>query len=433
VGGVPILAWEPMTPQIEHLPLATLKAYGRNSRTHSETQVAQLAASIREFGFNNPVLVRGDGTIVAGHGRVAAARQLGLAEVPCMRLDHLTEEQARAYVIADNQLATNAGWDADLLRLELEDLQGAGFDLSVLGFSGDELAVHMAAFTEGKTDPDAAPPVPETPLSVLGDVWLLGRHRLVCGDCTQQAAVAAALGEHRPHLMVTDPPYGVNYDPEWRGVAGVSSAGSARGKVLNDDRADWREAWALFPGDVVYVWHSGLFSSVVSESLRACKFGMRAHIVWVKQRHVLSRGHYHHQHEPAYYGVRDGAEEHWSFVPEHEIASYAVKKGEAASWRGGRKQSTVWFIEHLKSDTGHGTQKPIDCMKRPIENNSLPGDAVYEPFSGSGTTLIAAEMTGRRCLALELSPAYVDVAVRRWQNFTGQSATRERDGLPFGE
>jgi len=179
------------------------------------------------------------------------------------------------------------------------------------------------------------------------------------------------------------------------------------------------------------VWHAGLFADVVADSLRSCKFDIRAQIVWVKTRHVLSRGHYHPQHEPALYGVKDGAEDSWRFVPEHEVSAYAVKKGATAQWVGGRKQSTVWFIEHLKSDTGHGTQKPVECMKRPIENNSSPGQAIYEPFSGSGTTIIAAEMTGRSCHAIELNPAYVDVAVKRWQAFTGKRAVRESDGVAF--
>jgi site-specific DNA-methyltransferase (adenine-specific) len=234
-----------------------------------------------------------------------------------------------------------------------------------------------------------------------------------------------------PQLMVTDPPYGVEYNPGWRQKAGVGSR--ATGKVLNDDRADWREAWALFPGAVAYVWHGGLHSGIVAASLQACKFDIRAQIVWVKTRPALSRGHYHWQHEPALYGVRDDADDGWRFVPEHEVSAYAVKKGATGSWSGGRKQSTVWFIEHLKSDTGHGTQKPVECMKRPIENNSSPGHAVYEPFSGSGTTIIACEMTGRSCHAIELNPAYVDVAVKRWQDFTGKTATLESDGRTFDE
>jgi DNA modification methylase len=247
----------------------------------------------------------------------------------------------------------------------------------------------------------------------------------------------------KPNLMVTDPPYGVKYEPNWRNETerkdGSKIGGRATGVVLNDHKADWREAWDLFPGAIAYIWHAGTFAGAVAASLDAVKFSIRAQIIWVKTRHVLSRGHYHHQHEPAFYAVREGAEEVWpepatqSFTPDHEVAVYAVKDGKTGDWHGGRKQSTTWFIEHLKSDTGHGTQKPIACMQRPIENNSSPGQAIYEPFSGSGTTIMAGQITGRSVHACELNPAYVDVAVRRWQNFTGQVATLEGDGRTFDE
>lgn len=400
---------------IEHLPLDALEPYARNSRTHSDAQVAQIAASILEFGFTNPVLIDGEGGIIAGHGRVMAARKVGIPEVPCIRLGHLTEAQRRAYVIADNKLALNAGWDFDLLTEELQALQAEDYDLSLLGFGDDELAALLEEKTEGLTDPDEIPEPPADPVSALGDVWVLGRHRIVCGDCTDALVVEKVLGTVRPHLMVTDPPYGVDYDPSWRAEVNHDGPESKRatGKVLNDNRADWREAWALFPGDVAYVWHADVFSPVVAESLEFCQFEMRALIVWAKQRHTFGRGHYHHQHEPCWYAVRKLGTGHWS---------------------GDRKQSTLWKIDNNRhNDTGHGTQKPVECMKRPIENNSSPGQAVYEPFSGSGTTIIACEMTGRHCYAIELNPAYVDVAITRWQDFTGQQATLEGDGRTFAD
>jgi DNA modification methylase len=386
-----------------------LVPYARNARTHSDDQVAQIAASIREFGFTNPVLTDGDNGIIAGHGRVLAARKLGLAEVPVIELAHLTPAQRKAYILADNKLALNAGWDADLLRLELAELQDMGFDLGLTGFDADEIAGFLADPTTGLTDPDDIPALPETPVTRVGDVWILGRHRLACGDCTDAAVVAAVLAGVRPHLMVTDPPYGVQYDPDWRNRAGLGST-RRTGKVENDDRADWREAWALFPGDVAYVWHGALHATTVAESLTACGFDIRAQIIWAKDRLVLGRGHYHWQHEPAWYAVR--GQGHWS---------------------GDRKQTTLWQIAGRSEDaeTVHGTQKPVECMRRPIENNSSPGQAVYEPFSGSGTTIIAAEMTGRACHAIELSPAYVDVAISRWEAFTGQDAVREGDGALF--
>lgn len=426
---------------VEYLPVAGLVPYERNSRTHTDAQIQAVAASIREFSFTNPVLIDADNGIIAGHCRAAAARLVGLERVPCIRLAHLTEAQRRALVIADNQLAihSGAGWNAETLALELGTLNDSGFDLGLLGFSGDELADLLADRTSGLTDPDDAPPCPVRPVSVPGDVWLLGKHRLVCGSSTDADTVALALAGNKPHLMVTDPPYGVDYDPDWRNKAVMvkgERAGQhgsrAIGTVLNDDRADWREAWALFPGSVAYVWHGGLHTQTVAQSLMACRFKVRAQIVWVKTRFVIGRGNYHWQHEPCLYAVADGADDGWQrFDEEHEVAAYAVRDGATAKWRGGRKQSTVWFIEHIRSETGHGTQKPVEAMRRPIENNSVPGQHVYEPFSGSGTTIIAGEMTGRPVLAIELDPAYVDVAVKRWQNFVGADAVLEGDGRTF--
>jgi DNA modification methylase len=316
-------------------------------------------------------------------------------------------------------LALNAGWDDNLLASEIMGLQEDEFDLSLVGFSDEEikrlLALHDAA--QGLTDPDAIPEVPAEPVSILGDLWALGRHRLVCGDSTDADTVAKCLGGVEPHLMVTDPPYGVEYDANWRNEAdranGKAYGARAIGKVLNDSRADWSETWALFPGDVAYVWHAGNMAHVVAESLLKTGWGIRSQIIWAKSQFVIGRGHYHPHHEPCWYAVRD-------------------KSGATGHWQGDRKQSTLWQIDKpQKSETGHSTQKPVECMKRPIENNSSPGQAVYEPFSGSGTTIIAAEMTGRVCHAIELSPAYVDVAIQRWQQFTGKAATM--DGVSFDD
>lgn len=385
----------------------------RNSRTHSEAQVAQIAASIKEFGFTNPILTDGKNGVIAGHGRLLAAQKLGMLQVPVVELSSLTPSQIKAYMIADNKLALNAGWDFDMLALEFEELKALDFDLGLTGFSDVEIGSVLAKFTAGNTDPDDTPAVQEKVVSDLGDVWLLGKHRLVCGDCTQADTVAKALNGVTPHLMVTDPPYGVEYDASWRTEAGLQKTG-AYGKVKNDDRADWREAWALFPGDVAYVWCApGPLNVTVFESLWASDLEPRMQIIWAKSRLVIGRGHYHMQHECCWYAVRRGGTGHWA---------------------GDRKQTTLWQIDKpVKSETGHSTQKPIECMKRPIENNSSPGQAVYEPFSGSGTTIIAAEMTGRACHAIELNPAYVDVAVRRWQEFTGQQAMLEGSGVLFDD
>jgi len=397
--------------KVERWPVERLIPYARNARTHSEAQVAQLAASIREWGWTVPVLVDEQGSIIAGHGRVMAARQLGITEVPVMIARGWSEAQRRAYVLADNKLAENAGWDKELLRLEVSDLKELGLDLLLTGFSDVELAALSMGVRPGLTDPDDVPVVPANPVSVVGDVWILGQHRLICGDATDAAVVAKALNNVLPHLMVTDPPYGVEYDPAWRARAGINKNKGKLGKVANDDRADWREAWALFPGDVAYVWHGALHAAEVAESLSSAGFDVRAQAIWAKDRLVLGRGHYHWQHEPCWYAVRAGATGHWG---------------------GDRKQTTLWSIPSRDdSGHGHGTQKPVECMKRPIENNSSRGQAVYEPFCGSGTTIIAAEMTGRACHAIELNPAYVDVAVERWEAFTGTTAKLEGSGASF--
>lgn len=405
---------------MERRDVSELIPYARNARIHSEAQVAQIAASIKEWGWTTPVLIDENGGIIAGHGRVLAARKLKLDQVPVMTAAGWSEAQKRAYVLADNQLALNAGWDVDLLKVEIGELKGEGFDLGLMGFDAGFLDTLLAdPGTDGLTDPDETPEAPVNPVTVLGDVWVLGKHRLLCGDSTVATDVDKVLMGVRPLLMVTDPPYGVEYDANWRNEAkradGTRIGASAVGKVSNDDKADWREAWALFPGDVCYVWHAGNMAHTVADSLLASGFGIRAQIIWAKSQFVIGRGHYHPHHEPCWYAVRE-------------------RQGATGHWAGDRKQSTLWQIDKpRKSETGHSTQKPVECMKRPIENNSTPGQAVYEPFSGSGTTIIAAEMTGRQCLAIELAPEYVDVAVKRWQAFTGKEATLDGTDRTFNE
>lgn len=397
--------------KVERWPIERLVPYARNARTHSDAQVAQIAASIHEWGWTVPVLIDEQGGIIAGHGRVLAAHRLGLSEIPVMVARGWSEAQKRAYVIADNKLALNAGWDVELLKVELADLLAMGADLQLVGFDDAELADILTNWAAGLTDPDEVPALLPEVVTAPGDVWLLGRHRLACGDCTDAVVVRAALADVQPPLMVTDPPYGVGYDPKWRARAGVNRNRGKLGTVANDDRADWREAWALFPGNAGYVWHGALHASTVADSLTACEFEIRAQIIWSKDRFALGRGHYHWQHEPCWYAVRG-----------------------SAHWRGDRSQTTVWNIPAREdAGHGHGTQKPVECMRRPIENNSSPGQAVYDPFCGSGTTIIAAEMTGRVGHAVEIDPAYVDVAIRRWQAFTGNVALLEADKRAFAE
>ena len=401
-------------PDYKPAPVANLVPYARNSRTHSAAQVDKIAASIKEFGFLNPVIVDGENGIIAGHGRILAAQKLGLETVPTIEAAHLTDAQRKAYIIADNRLALDAGWDDEMLRVELQDLDAVDFDLTLTGFDLDEIAALTAdEATEGLTDEDAVPEAPEQPVTVEGDVWLLGHHRLMCGDSTSIDAVERLMGGVKPNLMVTDPPYGVNYDPQVGAKrAGIKSG--VTGKVLNDDNADWSDAWALFQGSVAYVWHAGTKSHIVADSLISNGFEIKGQIIWAKTGHILSRTHYHLMHEPCWYAVRGDA-----------------------CWQGARDQDSVWRIGKDRKgedrQTNHGTQKPVEVMLRPILNNSSAGQAVYEPFCGSGTTLIACEKSGRCCLAMELDPKYCDVIIKRWQDFTGQDATHEESGKTYAE
>ena len=415
--------------QIESWPVDRLIPSGTNARTHSAEQVAQIAASIREFGFVNPILVGADARIITGEGRFRAALKLGLREVPVIALGHLSEVQRRALAIADNQLALNAGWDEQMLRDQLAALRDEDFNLDLLGFDDQELAQQLASQdAAGLTDEDQLPAVPISSVTRYGDLWLLGprkgrQHRLLCGDATVSQDTARLLpGQHPPLLMVTDPPYGVGLEPEWREEAGLNPRTRQGGKVANDDRIDWSEAWALFPGDVAFVWHAGIHAAEVALGLQACGFEIRSQIIWVKQHFAISRGAYHWGHEPCW---------------------YAVRKGQTGHWRGDRKQTTVWEVANLNpfggegtaenEATGHGTQKPVEIMRRPILNHTRPGEACYDPFLGSGSTLIAAESTGRICYGMEIDPRYVDVAVLRLQRFTGQKAVLDGERRTFEE
>lgn len=393
-------------------PLAKIKPYAKNARSHPPEQIKKLAADMRRQGVTMPILVDEAGEIIAGHGRLLAAQENGFAEYPVAIARGWSEEEKRAARIADNRRGDESFWNPELLKIELGELKLAGFSLPDLGFDPTFLRGILDS-TTGNGQADApTQPAPEKPVVRIGDLWHLGRHRIICGDSTVPETVKALLEGKRPHLMVTDPPYGVDYDPQWRTHAGVNkwTQNVATGVVSNDDRVDWEAAWRLFPGDVAYVWHGGLHTTEVAKTLLAADFQIRSQIIWAKQSLVIGRGDYHWKHEPCW---------------------YAVRKGKTGHWAGDRKQSTVWEIANTHPGQGdandmrtnHSTQKPIECMKKPIENNSKPGDLIYEPFSGSGTTIIAAEMTGRSCLAIELNPAYVELAIRRWEKFTGEKAT----------
>lgn len=411
------MSW--LADRIEHWPLDKLLPYVRNARLHSDEQVAQIAASIAEFGFVNPCLVGADGVLVAGHGRLAAARKLGLATVPVVVLDHLTPTQRRALVLADNRLAELATWDDALLRVELEALQDEGFDLDLTGFDADALADLLAGEEpehEGQTEDDAVPDVPEEPVSQPGDVWLLGPHRLVCGDATTAEAFALLLPDgERADMVVTDPPYNVNY--------ANSAKDKLRGKhrpILNDALGEGfydflYDALALINAHTrgaIYVAMSSSELDTLQAAFRAVGGHWSTFIIWAKNTFTLGRADYQRQYEPILYGWPEGAERHWC---------------------GDRDQGDVWQIKKPQKNDLHPTMKPVELVERAIRNSSRPGDVVLDPFGGSGTTLIAAEKAGRVARLIELDPKYTDVIVRRWQDWTGKQATREADGLAFDQ
>jgi DNA modification methylase len=399
-------------------PLERIVPYPGNPRQHSPAQVDLIARSMKDDGVTAPILVDEDGTIIYGHGRRLAAEKNAFTKYPVVVARGWTDEQKRAYRIKDNSYALLSTWSEDLLRVELTDLSTSGYEMPLLGFDDVQLVSFLSV--PSGADPERTPEPPAKPITRVGDLWQLGKHhRLLCGDSTTAEDVERLLDGRKPNLMVTDPPYGVEYDPEWRADANkwkgskVKLGAKAIGKVTNDEQADWRKAWENYRGDVAYVWHGGLRSVEQAESLEATGFLIRTQIIWNKGRIVIGRGDYHWQHEACW---------------------YAVRKGRTGHWQGSRTEATVWDIAKPQiSETGHSTQKPIECMRRPIQNNSKPGEFVYEPFAGSGTTIIAAEMMNRYCLAIELAPAYVDVCVERWQTFAKGEAVLVGDGRTFAE
>lgn len=383
--------------------------YARNPRLIPDSAIGKVAASIKEFGFKQPIVVDREGVIVVGHTRLAAAQRLGMESVPVLVASDLSPAQVKAYRLADNRTGQEATWDYELLGIELEDLAGLDVDLSLTGFDADELVLKDEA---GPIVEDEAPEPPDEPITQPGDLWLLGEHRVLCGDATKAEDVARLMGGATPALMVTDPPYGIGVDHTWRDAAEANCLAPARsGTVANDDRADWGDAYVLSGADVAYVWHSSLHCGEVFDSIERSGYEVRQQIIWVKNIHALSRSAYHWKHEPCW---------------------YAVAKGKAANWLAGRDQTTVWEAASPimafgggqdDARTPHPTQKPVVLFTRPIENHVPIGGTVYDPFLGSGTTLIAAEQTGRICYGMEIDPRYCDVIVRRWEAHTGREAT----------
>jgi DNA modification methylase len=404
--------------EIYEVSLDKLIPYVRNPRKNDRA-VSRMMASIKEFGFKIPLLVRRRGEeieVVDGHLRVKASRKLGMTVVPVIFCDEWSEAQVKAFRLLVNRSVSWATWDEELVALELADLNALDFDLSLTGF--DPFEIDEFLFPEA-VEPSAekAPDPPESAVTRSGDLWRCDSHRVLAGDATSPEAVAALLGSDRPRLLLTDPPYSVNYDPTWRERAGLGRTRQT-GTILNDDRVDWSPAYRLFPGDVAYIWHAGVHAAEVARSLEAAGFRIRAQIIWCKQHFALGRGDFSWAHEPCW---------------------YAVREGKTSNWCGDRKQSTVWEVANLnpfggsreEPATGHGTQKPVELMRRPILNNTRQGEIVYDSFLGSGTTLIAAELTDRICYGLEIDPFYVDVIVTRWQELTGKKAVLEADGRTF--
>ena len=354
--------------KIEYLSPADLVPYENNPRVHSDSQIEKLIASIKEYGVVLPVLIDSDNGIIAGHAIIQACRKLELSEVPCVRASHLTEAQKHAYILADNRLAEDSEWDKAKLKTEMLILRdNFGLELENTGFEKREIFRLKLDTVETPKDEDALPEASENTVSKSGDIWILGDHRLICGSCTDKETVEKLLDGAKPHLMVTDPPYGVNYDPNWRNEE-LGGTSARTGRVLNDDKDDWRDAWKLFPGDVAYIWHASLHCRAVGESLEVNGFALRNQIIWVKPHFTLSRGDYHWQHECCWYAIRENEEE----CPEiahycdgYDSCLYAVRKNQKSHWQGSRSESTVWNIDFKDQDTQttHGTQKPVECMR----------------------------------------------------------------------
>jgi DNA modification methylase len=341
-----------------------------------------------------------------------------MTEVPVILCDEWSEAQVKAFRLMVNRSASWAEFDMELVALEMEELKALDFDLKLTGFKPVEIDELLFAKEDKEADEDVPAPQADV-VTQLGDVWGCGKHRVLCGDATSEQAVELLLGGPKLALMVTDPPYGVEYDPNWRERAGLGRQRET-GTIANDDQVDWTAAYRLFSGPVAYVWHAGIHAAEVARGLEAAGFRIRAQIIWAKQHFALSRGDYHWKHEPCW---------------------YAVREGQSSNWSGDRTQSTVWEVANLnpiggtreEPATGHSAQKPVELMRRPILNNTQRGDIVYDPFLGSGTTLVAAERTDRICYGLDLDPRYVDVIVRRWQNLTGNVAVLEADGRSFDQ
>ena len=384
--------------------------YVNNARTHSDEQITQIASSIKEFGFNNPILTDGENGVIAGHGRLLAAKKLGMREVPTIELSGMSDAQKRAYILADNKLALDAGWDEELLKIELEDLKLEGVDLDGIGFSEDELDNLLVS--EEPSD-ESEPEVPEAkpdPVSKKGDVWILGVHRLMCGDSTSATDVSKLLGGGKVKLYLTDPPYNVAYEGKTKYALTIEN------DSMDDEsfRQFLVDAFSmadtvLDPGGVFYIWHADIEGYNFRGACRDVGWKVRECLIWNKNTLVLGRQDYQWKHEPCLYGWKDGA---------------------GHAWYSDRSQTTVIDCDKPQRNGEHPTMKPVELFRYLMENSTKKGDSVFDSFGGSGTTLVAAEQTGRVAYLMELDPVYVDVIIKRWQDMTGQEAVRD-DGKTY--
>lgn len=404
--------------KIQQVSVEKLIPFARNSRTHSDKQVAEIVASIKEFGWTNPILVDGDKGIIAGHGRLLAARKLGMDTVPVIELAHLTETQKRAYVIADNKLALNADWDNQLLTIELNDLLADGFALELLGFDKDELAKLLEPEQiEGLTDEDAVPDVPDEPVTKLGDVWILGNHRLMCGDSTSIDAVNKLMDGQKADMVFTDPPYGVAYEG---GHNQKKRKGIIADTLEGDDLTGlfYDALMAAVPntkdGAAFYVWYASGKSIETYAALAKLPLKLRAVIQWYKVKSGL--GAFMSQ-----------------YIPNSEPCMYLHKDECSPAWYGPTNEKTVWELKKESKNTFHPTQKPVELPERAISNSSKAGDEILDLFGGSGSTMIACEKQNRHARLMELDPKYCDVIVKRWQDFTGKVATLEATKESFSK
>jgi len=401
-------------PDYKPAPVANLVPYARNSRTHSAAQVDKIAASIKEFGFLNPVIVDGENGIIAGHGRILAAQKLGLETVPTIEAAHLTDAQRKAYIIADNRLALDAGWDDEMLRVELQDLDAVDFDLTLTGFDLDEIAALTADEpTEGLTDEDAVPEVPEQPVTVEGDVWLLGRHKLMCGDSTRIDHLEKLCEGQLVDMWLTDPPYNVAYE------GGTSEKLTIENdEMSNDDfRQFLTESYTaansvMKDGAVFYIWHADSEGYNFRGAAFDAGWKVRQCLIWKKSSLVMGRQDYHWIHEPCLYGWKEGA---------------------AHLWAADRKQTTIMEFNKPTRNGEHPTMKPVELFEYQMLNNTKGSDLVLDSFAGSGTIAIACEKHGRCARMMELDPKYCDVIIKRWQDFTGQQVTHEESGKTYAE